>query len=289
MESLAKDFIINKKDLETKDKKIIQTYTKIINKHKTLDLRLNNTNSSLIKLNNKSIKKIFYFLEDEFLEEHILFLFEKEDNKENIEAISDNIISAKENINNKEEEIEENEEKKEFLTLEVENPVLKKFKTITHQIMKKYYFIFNILCFIISILFTIHLFSYLISNELAISYIHLFKFIYFKYIMACGTLILSYGILGYYYFTKHKTDKPSYLTIRNLQVFCLVLTIMDYILLISKLFSPDELLQYYKNHPSYINIIYVLSLLCSSGILGFYFMVKKRRGNFSQYDEVLIQ
>ena len=61
--------------------------------------------------------------------------------------------------------------KKEFLTLEVENPenVLKKFKTLTYQIMKKYYFIFCILCFIMAILFTIHLFYYLISKEVSIN------------------------------------------------------------------------------------------------------------------------
>ena len=65
----------------------------------------------------------------------------------------------------------ENDEKKEFLTLEVENPenVLKKFKTLTYQIMKKYYFIFCILCFIMAILFTIHLFYYLISKEVSIN------------------------------------------------------------------------------------------------------------------------
>ena len=96
-------------------------------------------------------------------------------------------------------------------------------------------------------------------------------------------------MLGYYYFTKYKTDKPSYFTIRKLQIFCLVLTIINYMLIVIKYFSSEELMEYYKNHYFYINLIYILSLLCSSGILGFYFMVKKKRGNFSQYDEVLIQ
>jgi hypothetical protein len=294
MESLVKDFIIKRKDLETKDKKLINKYTKIINNHKKLDIRFNNTNSNsdLIKIKNKSVKKIFDYLEEEIPEEHILFLFEKEDKQEDIQKNNDEyIISTNNNINNisnNEEEMEK-EEKKDFLTFEVENPVLKKFKTLTHQIMKKYYFIFCLLCFIIAILFTIHLFSYLVSKELNLSYLDLFKFIRLKYIVGCGSLIGFYGILGYYYFTKYKTDKPSYSVIKKLQIFCLGTTIVDYILLSSKYFSPDELIEYYKNHYIYISIIYVLSFLCSLGILGFYFMVKKRRGNFSQYDEVLIQ
>ena len=61
MESLVKDFIIKRKDLETKDKKLINKYTKIINNHKKLDIRFNNTNSNsdLIKIKNKSVKKIY--------------------------------------------------------------------------------------------------------------------------------------------------------------------------------------------------------------------------------------
>ena len=173
--------------------------------------------------------------------------------------------------------------------MEIENPVLKKFNAVTHQIMKKYYFIFGIFCLIIAILFTIHLFRYLMSKELKISYLELFNLTYSKYIMGCGTLIFLYALLGYYYFTKYKTDKPSYLIIRKLQIFCLVLTIMDYIFLTTKFLSPEELIKHYKKHFAYISIIYALSLLCSLGILSLYYMIKKRRGNFSQYDEVLIQ
>ena len=50
-----------------------------------------------------------------------------------------------------------------------------KFKTLTHQIMKTYYFVFSILCFIIAILFTIHLFKYLISK-----YVSLKSFIFYS-------------------------------------------------------------------------------------------------------------
>ena len=110
-----------------------------------------------------------------------------------------------------------------------------------------------------------------------------------KYIVLCGSLIVLYVLLGYYYFTKYKMDKPSYLNVRKFQSFCLGLTIIDYIFIISKYFSPELLVEHYKNNYIYITTIYILSLLCSSGILGFYYMVKRRRGNFSQYDEVLIQ
>ena len=102
-------------------------------------------------------------------------------------------------------------------------------------------------------------------------------------------LIAFYIILGYYYFTKYKTDKPSYLVIRKLHIFCLLGTIVNYILIISDFFSPKKLVEHYKNHNLYIGLIYVLSLVYSVGILIFYYMVTKRRGNFSQYDEVLIQ
>ena len=110
-----------------------------------------------------------------------------------------------------------------------------------------------------------------------------------KYIAACGGLICLYVLLGYYYFTKYKTDKPSYDTVKKFQTFCFALTIMNYILLISTYFSPVELVEYYKENYFYVTLIYIISLLCSFGILSIYYMVKKRRGNFSQYDEVLIQ
>lgn len=112
---------------------------------------------------------------------------------------------------------------------------------------------------------------------------------YGKYFMSCPFLIGLYSILGYYYFTKFKTDKPSYLTIRKLQIFSFALTIMNYILIICKYFSSEKLVEHYKKNFLYITIIYILSLMVSSGILGFYYMVKRRRGNFSQYDEVLVQ
>ena len=287
MKNLEKKYIIERKDINTTDKKIVKKYSDIIKKHKKLDLRLNIKNSDLIHININSIEKIFHFLENEVEEEYILFLLEKEYIDKKLEQNNDNIITT----NKKEEEIFENEEKKDFLTLEVENPVLKKFKTLTHQIMKKYYFIFCILCFIIAILFIIHLFSYLISDEAKSQYnsINFLKIEFFKYIGACSLLIFLYLLLGYYYYTKYKTDKPPYLTIRKLQIFCFAMTIINYILLISTYFSPEELVKHYKKHWLYISLIYILSFLCSFGILGFYFMVKKRRGNFSQYDEVLIQ
>ena len=86
--------------------------------------------------------------------------------------------------------------------------------------MKKYYFIFFILCFIIAILFSIHFFSYLISKELSFNFIDFFRINYWKYIFGCGGLITLYTLLGYYYFTKFKADKPSYSTIKKLQIFC---------------------------------------------------------------------
>ena len=292
MENLEKIFIVERKDIEIKDKKILHKYTKIKNRHKAFDIRFNNINSDLIIVNNESIQKIFNFLIEEVPEEHILFLFEKELNEKKIEPKNEFIISTNTNNKKNEEENEENEEKKQFLTLEIENPenpVLKKFRTVTHQIMKKYYFIFFILCFIIAILFSIHFFSYLISKELSFNFIDFFRINYWKYIFGCGGLITLYTLLGYYYFTKFKADKPSYSTIKKLQIFCLVLTLLDYLLIKIEFFAIEELVEFYKNHNFYINLIYFLSFLCSSGILGFYFMVKKRRGNFSQYDEVLIQ
>ena len=291
MQNLENIYIIERKDLDTKDKRILKKYSDILKRHKNLDLRLNNINNDLININIESIEKIFDYLENEIPEEHILFLLEKKNNENNDEKSipkKDYIITTNENP---QEEVYDNEEKRDFLTLEVENPVLKKFKTLTHQIMRRYYFIFCILCFIIAIIFIIHLFSYLFSDEARAQYnsINFLKFEFLKYITVCGMLILLYLLLGYYYYTKFKTDKPTYLTIRKLQIMCLVLTLVNYIFLISTYFSPKELVDHYKRHWFYISLIYILSLLSSSGILGFYFMVKKRRGNFSQYDEVLIQ
>lgn len=110
-----------------------------------------------------------------------------------------------------------------------------------------------------------------------------------RYLILCGGLITLYALLGYYYFTKYKTDKPSYLTVRKFQIFCFGLTIINYIFIISTYLSPIELIEYYKKNYFYVSLIYILSFLCSLGILSIYYMVKKRRGNFSQYDEVLIQ
>ena len=172
MNNLKKEYIIKRQDLETKDQKIVKKYSKVLKAHNILDLRLNKKKSDLLNINIESINKIFDYLESELPEEHILFLYEKEYDDENIKQNNENIINTSKSNLDEDFEIEnENDEKKEFLTLEVENPenVLKKFKTLTYQIMKKYYFIFCILCFIMAILFTIHLFYYLISKEVSIN------------------------------------------------------------------------------------------------------------------------
>ena len=59
--------------------------------------------------------------------------------------------------------------------------------------------------------------------------------------MVCGLLIGMYALLGYFYFTKYKTDKPSYSTVKKYQALCFVFTICNYILMISTYFSPVEL------------------------------------------------
>ena len=170
MNNLKKEYIIKRNDLETKDQKIVKKNSKVLKAHNILDLRLNKKKSDLLNINIESINKIFDYLESGLPEEHILFLYEKEYDDENIKQNNENIINTRKSDLDEDLEIE-NDEKKEFLTLEVENPenVLKKFKTLTYQIMKKYYFIFCILCFIMAILFTIHLFYYLISKEVSIN------------------------------------------------------------------------------------------------------------------------
>lgn len=110
-----------------------------------------------------------------------------------------------------------------------------------------------------------------------------------KYILICIFLIGLYVLLGYSYFTKSKTDKPSYNIIRNIQILCFIITIINYIFIINQKLSPIELIEYYDNNSSGIIFIHLLSLLSSMGILTFYWMAKKKRGNFSQYDEILIQ
>ena len=189
MNNLKKEFIIERKDIETQDQKIFMKYSKILKAHKNLKIRLNNLKSDLLNINLSSIQKIFDYLDNEIPEEYILFLFEKpyeknlkhKQNNNNIISTSEpSLDKSKENGKNNEDdndEDEENDEKKEFLTLEIENPdnpVLKKFKTLTYQIMKKYYCIFCILCLIVAILFTIHLFNFLISKEVSINYYKIF-------------------------------------------------------------------------------------------------------------------
>ena len=179
MKNLEYFYNVERDDLVINDKKLLEKYSKIAKKHKHLDLRINTPNAfnnDLLFINVKSIKKIFDFLENEIPEEYILYLFEKKikdkkhkSKKSKNEYIIDTSSPNNEQINETNEENDENEEKREFLTLEVENPVLKKFKTLTHQIMKTYYFVFCILCFIIAILFTIHLFKYLISKYVSLN------------------------------------------------------------------------------------------------------------------------
>ena len=277
MDSLKSEFFIERKDIEIKEKKILLKYSNILKKHKKLDLRLkkndnnilDDSENELLSINFKSVKKIFNFLDNEiFPEEFVLFLFEKLNKKEN-------------EINTETQtEQEENDEKKEFLTLEIENPpILKKYRTLTYQIMKKYYFIFCIISFLIALLFTLHLFSYLATKDMKIC----------KYIFTCISVIGFYILLGYSYYTKSKNDKPSYNAIRNIQILCFCITIINYIFIINGRISPNELIKYYNNNSIGIVFIHILSLLSSLGILSFYWMVKKKRGNFSQYDEILIQ
>jgi len=277
MDSLKSEFFIERKDIEIKEKKILLKYSNILKKHKKLDLRLkkndnnilDDSENELLSINFKSVKKIFNFLDNEiFPEEFVLFLFEKLNKKEN-------------EINTETQtEQEENDEKKEFLTLEIENPpILKKYRTLTYQIMKKYYFIFCIISFLIALLFTLHLFSYLATKDMKIC----------KYIFTCISVIGFYILLGYSYYTKSKNDKPSYNIVRNIQILCFCITIINYIFIINGRISPNELIKYYNNNSIGIVFIHILSLLSSLGILSFYWMVKKKRGNFSQYDEILIQ
>ena len=278
MDCLKSEFFIERKDIEVKEKKILLKYSNILKKHKKLDLRLNKDNNNievddsenvLLSISYKSVKSIFNLLDSEiFPEEFVLFLFEKSYKKEN-------------EINTeKQTEQEENDEKKEFLTLEIENPpILKKYRTLTYQIMKKYYFIFCIISFLIALLFSLHLFSYLVTKDMKIC----------KYIFTCISVIGFYILLGYSYYTKSKNDKPSYNVVRNIQILCFCITIINYIFIINGKLSPTELIKYYNNNSIGIAFIHILSLLSSLGILSFYWMIKKKRGNFSQYDEILIQ
>lgn len=278
MDCLKSEFFIERKDIEVKEKKILLKYSNILKKHKKLDLRLNKDNNNievddsenvLLSISYKSVKSIFNLLDSEiFPEEFVLFLFEKSYKKEN-------------EINTeKQTEQEENDEKKEFLTLEIENPpILKKYRTLTYQIMKKYYFIFCIISFLIALLFTLHLFSYLVTKDMIIC----------KYIFTCISVIGFYILLGYSYYTKSKNDKPSYNVVRNIQILCFCITVINYIFIINGKLSPTELINYYNNNSIGIAFIHILSLLSSLGILSFYWMIKKKRGNFSQYDEILIQ
>ena len=278
MDSLKSEFFIERKDIEVKEKKILLKYSNILKKHKKLDLRLNKDNINiglddsenvLSSISYKSVKNIFNFLDNEiFPEEFVLFLFEKSYKK-------DNEIDTE-----KQTEQEENDEKKEFLTLEIENPpILKKYRTLTYQIMKKHYFIFCIISFLIALLFTLHLFSYLVTKDMKIC----------KYILTCISVVGLYILLGYSYYTKSKNDKPSYNVVRNIQILCFCITIINYIFIINGKLSPLELIKYYNNNSIGIAFIHILSLLSSLGILSFYWMIKKKRGNFSQYDEILIQ
>lgn len=161
MNNLKLNYLVERKDIEIKEKKILLKYSNVMKKHKNLILRFDtNYDNDKLLININSVKKIFSFLEFEIPEEFVLFLFEKSEKTKYIENIMNN---------DKQNEQEENDEKKEFLTLEVENPpVLKKYRTLTYQIMKKYYFIFCVISFLIAILFTLHLFSYLISKEVSI-------------------------------------------------------------------------------------------------------------------------
>jgi hypothetical protein len=162
MNNLKLHYSVERKDIEVEDKKIVLKYFNIIKKHKKLDLRINdiNPNKELLSINAISINKIFSYLGNELPEEFILFLYDKTGKDSNDYGY---II----NKGKQKEQEDMDEEKKEFLTLEIENPVLKKYRTLTYQIMKKYYFIFCIISFIIAILFTLHLFSYLIDKEVS--------------------------------------------------------------------------------------------------------------------------
>lgn len=164
MNNLNLHYLVERKDIEIYEQKIFQKYCNILKRHKILDLRLNDKNpkKELISINIISVNKIFSY-QNEIPEEFILFLYDKTG-----EDTTELTINT-----DKQKEEETDEENKEFLTLEVENPpnpILKKYRTLTYQIMKKYYFCFCIISFIIAILFTLHLFSYLIDKEVSYKY-----------------------------------------------------------------------------------------------------------------------
>ena len=78
MNNLKSEYLIERKDIEVIDKKIVLQYYNILKKHKHLDLRLNNILSKdLLSIKLESVKRIYSFLENELMEEFILFLFEK--------------------------------------------------------------------------------------------------------------------------------------------------------------------------------------------------------------------
>jgi hypothetical protein len=112
MKNLELNYEIKRKDLETNDQNIVQIYSKILKKHKKLDIRFNRNNSTLLSINKKTIKKIFEFLENEIPEEHILFLFEKKDYKKNKKEKNNENKQTKDN-KDKENKTPRNAEEKE--------------------------------------------------------------------------------------------------------------------------------------------------------------------------------
>ena len=165
MNNLNLHYLVERQDIEIHEQKIFQKYSNILKRHKILDLRLNDKNpkKELISINIISVNKIFSY-QNEIPEEFILFLYDK---------TGEDTTELTINTDKQKEQEDVDEENKEFLTLEIENPpnpILKKYRTLTYQIMKKYYFCFCIISFIIAILFTLHLFSYLIDKEVSYKY-----------------------------------------------------------------------------------------------------------------------
>ena len=85
MKNLEKEYDINRYDIKTSEKLILKKYSENIKNHQKFDIRLEHyENKEIIIINQKSLLKIFSYIE-ELPEEHILFLYmgENGNNKNN--------------------------------------------------------------------------------------------------------------------------------------------------------------------------------------------------------------
>lgn len=185
MKNLGKEYEVHRKDLKTKDKKLIKKHSDVLKKHKFYDVRIeklsDKENKKPIKIKSKSIETIFELINDKnvIIEEHALFLFlceKKRKTSHNSLNINDSelIDSSVINVPSSSERafIDERNKNSIFEIDETTNDTSIRISMNEKKMKNKisiFFCVFSVIFFIEAVLLFYHLLKFFLSDQ--VSYI----------------------------------------------------------------------------------------------------------------------